>query len=210
MMKIMTLMGQIVHVLISRTELQGISISEPKVFNLTNFTMNLTSNAGSQSNLKTISIEIITELSPCHPGFYYDEKRCICYHDYDIITCSGSASFNKRGYWFGVVGDKSTVEICPNSYCNFACCEVANEFYQLSPVRINQCSSHRSGTACGSYDEGYTLSFDSVECISVSKCTTGQIVLIVTLSLNSHSHTSVYYDILSCWDWLFVCYYVLL
>ena len=28
--------------------------------------------------------------------------------------------------------------------------------------------------------------------------------------LDSHSYTSVYYDILSCWDWLFVCYYILL
>jgi len=46
-------------------------------------------------------------------------------------------------------------------------------------VRINQCSSHRSGTACGSCEEGYTLSFDSVECVSVNKCTTGQTVLVV-------------------------------
>ena len=108
----------------------------------------------------------------------------------------------------GVVSDKSTVAICPNSYCNFTCCEVANEFYQLSLVRINQCSSHRSGTDCGSCDEG-TLLFDSVEYISVNKCTT---VLVVNDILDSHSYTSVYYnyDILSCWDWLFVCYYVLL
>jgi len=46
-----------------------------------------------------------------------------------------------------------------------------------------QCSSHRSGTACGSCEEGYTLSFDSVECISVEKCTTRQTVLVVTLSM---------------------------
>jgi len=48
---------------------------------------------------------------------------------------------------------------------------------------MNQCSSHRSGTACGSCEESYTLSFDSVDCVNVDKCTTGQTVLVVTLSM---------------------------
>ena len=75
------------------------------------------------------------------------------------------------------------VTVCPNNYCNSTCCEVANGFYRLSPVRMNQCSSHRSGTACSSCEEGYTPSFDSAECVSVNKCTTGQTVLVVTLSM---------------------------
>jgi len=50
-------------------------------------------------------------------------------------------------------------------------------------VRMNQCSSHRSGTACGSCEEGYTLSFDSVECVSADKCTTGQTILVITISV---------------------------
>jgi len=48
---------------------------------------------------------------------------------------------------------------------------------------MNQCNSHRSGTACGSCEEGYTLSFDSVDCVNVNKCTTGQTVLVATLSM---------------------------
>ena len=172
-------------VIISCTNgLQGINVTGFKISDIKNLTMNLTFHDGSWSNLKTISIGLITELSPCHPGFYYDDttQRCICYDD-DIITCSGSTSLIKRGYWFGEVSDKSTVTVCPNNYCNFTCCEATNGFYELSPVRMNQCSSHRSGTACGSCEESYTLSFDSVECVSVDKCTTGQTVMVVTFSM---------------------------
>ena len=171
--------------LISCNGLQGIIIEGIKVSDATNFSINLISHDGSQSDLKTISIELIIELSPYHPGFYYDDtaQRCKCYDDKDIITCSDSTSFIRRGYWFGVVSDESTVTVCPNYYCNFTCCEATNGFNELSPVRMNQCSSHRSGTACGSCEEGYTLSFDSVDCVSVDKCTTGQTVLVVTLSM---------------------------
>ena len=156
--------------LISCNGLQGISIKGPKISDIKNVSMNLTYHHGSQSDVKTISIELITELSPCHPGFYYNNdttQRCVCYDDNDIITCSDSSSFIRRSYWFGVVDDRSTVTVCPNNYCNFTCCEDTKGFYQLSPARMNQCSSHRSGTACGSCEEGYTLSFDSVECVSV-------------------------------------------
>ena len=171
-------------VLMSCNGLQGISVKGSRISGRTNFSMDLTSHSGSQSD---ISIQLIAELSPCHPGFYYDDtthvQRCVCYDDNDIITCSDSSSFIRRGYWFGVVDDESTVTVCPNNYCNFACCEDTKGFYQLSPARMNQCSSHRSGIACGSCEEGYTLSFDSVECVSVDKCTTGQTVLVVTLSM---------------------------
>jgi len=66
-------------VLISCTKLQGINVTGSKISGVTNFTINLTSHAGSQSDLKTISIELITELLPCHPGFYYNNERCVCY-----------------------------------------------------------------------------------------------------------------------------------
>ena len=86
----------------------------------------------------------------------------------------------KKGYRFGVANNASTVLPCPNIYCNFTCCETTIGFYQLSSIRTNQCLSHRS---CGSCEEGYTLSFDSVECVSDKRCTTGQTVPVVTLSM---------------------------
>ena len=72
---------------------------------------------------------------------------------------------------------------CPNDYCNFTCCEITNGIYHLSPVRANQCKPHRSGTACGNCEKGYSLSFDSPNCVEVNKCTIGQTVLVITLSL---------------------------
>ena len=89
----------------------------------------------------------------------------------------------KRGYWFGSVSGKPTVAFCPINYCNFTCCETSNGYYQLSPVRDNQCRSHRSGIACGSCEEGYTLSFDSIECLDLNECTTGQTILVLALIL---------------------------
>jgi len=99
------------------------------------------------------------------------------------VSCSGSTSSIKRGYWFGEVDNKATVTTCPNSYCNFRCCETANGFFELSPVRADQCNSKRTGPACGSCQENYTLSFDSIECTHIKECARGQRVLIVTLSV---------------------------
>ena len=171
------------NVLISCTMFEGVSLMGERVLDATNYSVTITSYDGSKSDLKKFSISLITELSPCHPGFHHDNTTCVCYSDGDIVSCSGSTSSIKRGYWFGEVNDKATVTICPSSYCNFTCCETANGFFKLSPVRENQCNSQRSGTACGGCKEGYTLSFDSIECVSVDTCTNGQTVLVVTLSI---------------------------
>ena len=171
------------YVLVSCKVFQGISVIGKKISSMTNFTMTITSHDGSKSDLKTISVQLILKLSPCHPGFHYDNYTCVCYSDSDIVSCSGSTSSIKRGYWFGEVDDKATVTVCPNNYCNFACCETANGYYELSPLRTDQCNLQRSGIACGNCEDGYTLSFDSVECVSVSQCATGQTTLIVTLSI---------------------------
>ena len=150
-----------------------------------NFTITITLNTAVYSDWKQISANLIIELSPCHPGFwqYPSSVGCECYNASDIVFCSGSSSTIKRGYWFGSVTGKPTVTFCPINYCNFTCCETSNGYYHLSPVRDNQCRSHRSGTACGICENGYTLSFDSVECINVNECTTGKTVLIVALIL---------------------------
>ena len=171
---------------ISCKELEGVNIAGSKVFSSkTNISVILTSRASSQSDLSTISVELNVQLSPCHPGFTHDHvsHRCICYNDSDIVFCSKSMSFIKEDYWFGLVGDTLTVARCPIGYCSFTCCAATDGFYQLTPMRTNQCSSHRSDTACGSCEEGYTLSFDSLECVSVDQCTTGQTVMVVTLSM---------------------------
>ena len=166
---------------------QGITVTGNLQLNNTyNYSINISSYVTRLSESKVVSVNLIVELSQCHPGFWYspanESRKCECYNTGDIISCSGSNSTIKRGYWYGNVTGTPTVATCPNDYCNFTCCEITNGIYHLSPVRENQCRPHRSGTACGSCEEGYTLSFDSPECVDIKRCTFGTI-LITTLSL---------------------------
>ena len=167
--------------------IEGISIQGNKsVSNLPlNYSILVTSYATGKSVRKIVSVNVTVGLSPCHPGFQYNSKSqmCECYNTSGVVYCSGSSSAIKRGYWFGNVNGISTVTFCPINYCNFTCCKTTNGYYELSPVRVNQCRSHRSGAACGSCEEGYTLSFDSAECININRCTTGQMILIITVTV---------------------------
>ena len=72
--------------------------------------------------------------------------------------------------------------VCPINYCNFDNCEATTGTCDLCPLRDNQCRAHRSGAACGNCEVGYTLSFDSIECISMDSCNVGQTVLVITMS----------------------------
>ena len=148
-----------------------------------NFSIYFRLNIALNSNWKQVTVNLTIELSPCHPGFwqYPKSRTCECYNASDIVFCSGSNSAIKRGYWFGSVTRKPTTAFCLIDYCNFTCCETSNGYYHLSPVRDNQCRSHRSGTACGSCEEGYTLSFDSAECVHFKECTIGWTILILAL-----------------------------
>ena len=174
------------QVLLSCDTFEGISITGlQSLSNSTNFSMNISLNTALYPDWKQILVKLIIELSPCHPGFwqYPYSTGCECYNANDIVFCSGSNSTIKRGYWFGTVTGKPTVTFCPINYCNFTCCETSNGYYHLSPVRDNQCRSHRSGTACSSCTDGYTLSFDSTECVNADSCTTDQTILVILLTV---------------------------
>ena len=163
---------------------QGISVIGNLHSNTSyNYSLTISMHVARISELN-ISVNLTIELSQCHPGFWYssDSQKCECYDTENIISCSGSSSTIKRGYWFGSVTGIYTVTSCPNDYCNFTCCEIANGIYHLSPVRLNQCGSHRSGVGCGNCEKGYTLSFDSTECVNIDECTIAQTVLVTTLS----------------------------
>ena len=150
-----------------------------------NYTINMSLYVERYSESKIISMNLMIELSQCHPGFWYykSSKKCECYKTKDIISCSNSTTTIKRGYWFGYVSGKPTVTSCPVNYCNFTSCEISNGIYYLWPVRTNQCRLHRTGPACGNCENGYTLPYDSSECIEIDKCTIGQTILVTFLSL---------------------------
>ena len=175
------------EVLIGCNTFEGISILGDQVLSKsTNLSVDINLNVDHNADWKQISVTLIVELSECHLGFWHSSQsqQCECYNNAnDIVYCSGRSSTIKRGYWFGNVTGKPTVTFCPINYCNFTCCETSNRYYHLSPVRNDQCRSHRSGTACGSCTDGYTLSFDSTDCVSVESCTSGQTVLVILLTV---------------------------
>ena len=174
------------QVLIGCNKFKGISILGNQVSsNSTNFSLTIKLKVDHNPDWKQISVTLVVELSECHLGFWHssESQQCECYNANDIVFCSGSSSTIKRGYWFGSVTGKPTVTFCPINYCNFTCCETSNRYYHLSPVRNDQCRSHRSGTACGSCTDGYTLSFDSTDCMSVESCTASQTVLVILLTV---------------------------
>ena len=148
------------QILISCDAFEGISImGNQSLTKSTNFSINVTLNTLINPSWRPITVSLIIELSPCHLGFwqYPESLKCECYNANNIIFCSDTSSTIKRGYWFGSVTEKPTVTFCPINYCNFTCCETFNEYYYLSPIRDNQCRSHRTGTACGSCTIGYTF-----------------------------------------------------
>ena len=172
--------------LLSNGSLSGISIiGNESLTKSLNYTTNIILNDDRNYEWKQISANLTIELVPCYPGFwqYPGPQRCECYNTSDIVFCSGSTSTIKRGYWFGSIAEKPTVTFCPINYCNFTCCETSNGYYHLSPLRDDQCRSHRTGPACGSCKDGYTLSFDSTECVDVDNCTAGQTVLVILLTV---------------------------
>ena len=174
------------QVLIGCNTFEGIIITGNQIVSKsTNLSVDINLYVDHNADWKQISVTLIVQLSECYPGFWHSStlQKCECYNANDIVFCSGSSSTIKRGYWFGSVTGKPTVTFCPINYCNFTCCETSNGYYHLSPVRNDQCRSHRSGTACGSCKNGYTLSFDSTECLNVESCTAGQTVLVILLTV---------------------------
>ena len=147
-----------------------------------NYSMCFTSYSTAGEDIYT---NLIVELSPCHPGFQYQSKsqKCECYSEGEVVSCSGSSSAIKRGYWFGYVTGKPTATFCPINYCNFTCCKTTNGYYHLSPERTNQCRLHRDGTACSNCVKGYTLPYYSSECVNTDDCTTAWTVVVVTLTV---------------------------
>ena len=136
-------------------------------------------------SLNNINATLVVELVPCinHPGYTYSEESqtCVCYHH--NVKCNDAGNEIKRGYWFGSIARKATTSLCPNHYCTFTDHKQTSEGYFELPNTINaQCNDHRVGRACGECSSGYTLSYDSTDCIRVDQCGTGWTVLVITLT----------------------------
>ena len=136
-------------------------------------------------NWKSIRANLIIELSPCHPGYFYDKKlkQCVCYETKNVVSCLSGHATIMKGYWFGMIDDQPTMTNCPINYCDFKHCETATRVCTLPSSLDEQCMPHRTGPACGNCVEGYTLSFDSLECVNTDKCSIGATILVIIITL---------------------------
>ena len=135
-------------------------------------------------SISEITTTLVVELIPCidHPGYTYStvHKACVCYHH--NVDCYDSYNEIKRGYWFGSVSSTATTAPC-HHYCKFTGhTETRQGYFELPSTIDGQCNDHRVGRACGECSSGYTLSYDSTDCISVDQCGAEWTVLVITLT----------------------------
>ena len=160
--------------------------SDSDIVDNTNVTLSLYSVSSNEHRqlIATLSME----LSPCHSGYVFDSnvQQCVCYEQsQDIIQCQQDYAEIKYGYWFGVISfTKRTVSLCPFYYCKYNTHALTSSGYYKLPEELNdQCSSHRTGVACSECKSGYTLTYDSPNCINTENCSVGMKVLVITLTI---------------------------
>ena len=170
-----------VHFLLDNITSLSITFTGANIQNRINVTVMLTSAVRS---IKEINATLVVELMPCidHPGYTYStaRKACVCYHD--NVDCYDNYNEIKKGYWFGSVNNIATTAPCPH-YCEFiGRSETRQGYFELPSTIDGQCNDHRVERACGECSSGYTLSYDSTDCISVDQCGAGWTVLVITLT----------------------------
>ena len=151
-----------------------------------NVTLNLSSVLSSKYRQLTATVSL--ELSSCQSGYVFDTniQQCKCYElSKHVIQCQRDYAEIKYGYWFGiVVFPRRAVSLCPIYYCKYNThAKTSNGYYKLPEELDGQCSSHRTAVACGECKPGYTLAYDSPDCISTDKCSAGMTVLVVALTI---------------------------
>ena len=133
-----------------------------------------------------INVSLSIELSRCHAGYIFDntQGQCVCYPYPDLVHCIGDYVEIKIGYWIGFISQQHyTSSICPNNYCSSEHTETSPGYYSLHGKSDDQCSSHRTGVACGECKSGYTLAYDSPDCINSDKCSAGMTILVIVLTI---------------------------
>ena len=133
--------------------------------------------------IQPIEVQVIVELVPCfnHIGYAYSKESngCACYH-VSVVKCNDGYNEIEDGYWIGVISSQPTTSLCPAHYCSFIHRNKFTLGYSELPDTVDaQCSDHRTGTACGQCSSGYTLAYDTTDCISENDCSTIITVVVI-------------------------------
>ena len=170
----------------SSNKINIISVAADRdLVNDTNITLTVSSVLSAE--YKQITTTLSLTLSSCYNGFSFNggSQQCECNDKDDYLQCKENGADIKFGYWFGVFSGEFVLSLCHNDYCNFFSDrqKTDSEFYNLPEVIDDQCNSHRTGVACGQCSEGYTLAYNSPDCISVEKCSPGMTILVIVLTI---------------------------
>ena len=96
------------------------------------------------------------------------------------MKCSDQYNEIEDDYWIGNISSQSTTSLCPTRYCSFIHRNKFTLGYSELPDTVDaQCSDHRTGTACGQCSSGYTLAYDTTDCISENDCSTIITVVVI-------------------------------
>ena len=166
------------------------SIHELKVFPIThsdimnNINISLIFRSALSPIYKFLFASLSVELSPCRAGYVFNCTMCSCYPHPDLVHCKEDYVEIKIGYWIGYLTQQQyTSSICPNNYCSSERRETSPGYYRLRGKPDDQCSSRRTGVACGKCKSGYTLAYDSPDCINTDKCSAGMTILVIVLTI---------------------------
>ena len=168
----------------SRIKIRSIA-ADTDVENDTNIILNISSLLSPE--YKQLTTILMLSLSSCDNGYWFSKQsqQCECFNKNSYLKCKEESANIKLGYWFGVYTGKHIIALCHNDYCNFFTNrkETSSGFYNLKEEVDDQCSSYRTGIACGQCSEGYTLAYNSPDCVNVSKCSPGMILLVVAVTV---------------------------
>ena len=173
----------------SLNEFKVTSKTSSGVFNDINVSIYIILQSVLPPNYKSISASLSIDLSSCHAGYLFSsvQRQCICYPHPDLVHCTEQYAEIKIGYWIGFLKKKHytyTSSICPSDYCDFKHrTETSLGYYYLSRKSDDQCSSNRTGVGCGKCKSGYTLAYDSPDCINTDKCSPGMTILVIVLTI---------------------------
>ena len=136
---------------------------------------------------KEVSARLSLMLSTCYNGFIFntDSQKCECYNSAgnDIVQCQEDRAEIKLGYWYGIIFTERTTSLCPINYCDFYYrTGTRRNYYSLSQALDDQCSSHRTGLVCSDCKPGYTLAYDSFDCVNTNQCSPGMTILVIALT----------------------------
>ena len=166
------------------------SIYELKIFPtiakdvVNNTNISITFLSALASVYKSISVSLSVTLSSCRAGYFFNnaQRQCVCY-PYPVRCIEYYYVEIVIGYWIGFIKQSNTSSVCPNNYCSSERFEGSPGYYSLHGELDHQCSSHRTGVACGECKSGYTLAYDSPDCINTNKCSAGMTILVIVLTI---------------------------